>query len=253
MISFSPENIILITGASSGIGAATALLCNSLNATVIASGRNREALESLQASAVYPERFYIEPRELMEDIPTLPHWVKSLKEQYGKLQGLVCCAGYSKIAPLRLYDYNDAHAIYDMHVHVPLLLAKGFSDRRNNIGNGSSIVFIGSYVANIATRNQIIYAPAKAAITSATMHLAQELAGQKIRVNCVSPAFVETPLIENYVKTVLGKPDKSVYERYPFGVGMPKDIAEMIVFLLSSCSRWVTGKDHVMDGGLLHA
>ena len=134
MTMLTPENRVLVTGASSGIGMAVALLCNQMGATVIASGRDMPRLQNLKNACAHQESLHIEPRDLQEDMDSLPQWVAGLRQKYGKLTSLVCCAGYAAVMPLRAYDRNAAASLYDIHVHAPLLLARGFADKRNNMG-----------------------------------------------------------------------------------------------------------------------
>jgi len=90
MIRFESEDIFLITGASSGIGAGIAVLLNQLGASVIGVGRNQQRLTAVKTQALYPENFFLEYKDLAQSINELPLWITVLKEKYGKLRGLVC-------------------------------------------------------------------------------------------------------------------------------------------------------------------
>lgn len=107
MISFNPSDIFLITGASSGIGRAAALIMNELGASIIAVGRNAAKLQSLKNEAHNPDNIFIEMREMTEDIAGLTDWVKSLVKKYGKLKGIILCAGASITEPLKILDYEN--------------------------------------------------------------------------------------------------------------------------------------------------
>ena len=249
MISFTAEQVFLITGASSGIGEAIALQCNALGGTVIANGRNRERLESNKLKATAPERFHIEQRDLTKEIESLPLWVKSLREKYGKLHGLVHAAGVSLTASLREYEFTTALKLFAIHVHVPLLLAKGFSDRRNNIGKGASIVFIASASAVVPVRGMVVYSSAKAAIIAAARSMSKELVGHGIRVNCISPGLVKTHMGDEYANTLGEQNFATIVGLYPLGIGIPDDIASPAMFLLSHASSWMTGQNLYVAGG----
>ena len=93
---------------STGIGRATALLCNELGAKVIAVARTRENLEALKNEAKFPENILIESRDLSQNLEELPDWVTELRKQYGKFSGFVHCAGYNTMAPFKCYDLKDA-------------------------------------------------------------------------------------------------------------------------------------------------
>ncbi len=249
MIAFSPEQRILVTGASSGIGKAIALRLNSLGATVIANGRDAAKLATARDEAPHPERFQPEPLDLTADLDGLPQWVKTLRERHGKLHGLVPCAGVSLICPLREYTREKANALFDIHFHAPLLLAKGFADRRNNTGKGASIVFMASGGAVARAPGLSIYGGAKGALITAGGVLSRELAGQGLRVNTLAPAMVNTPMGEHFFDFIAPEAREKELAAYPLGIGEPDDVAGMAAFLLSEHGRWITGQTIVLDGG----
>ena len=249
MIAFNENDLILISGASTGIERATALLCNELGAKVIAVARTRENLEALKNEAKFPENILIESRDLSQNLEELPDWVTELRKQYGKFSGFVHCAGYNTMAPFKCYDLKDAEKMFNIHFHAGMLLARGVTDRRN-AQKPCSCVFISSICTVTALRMLTIYASAKGALLGAVKCMSKELSTQGIRVNCVSPALVRTPLTENYSNVVmgydvLGKED----EIYPLGISEPIDIANSIVFLLSKASAKITGQNIIIDGG----
>lgn len=246
---------MLVTGASSGIGAATARRLNALGATIIAVGRNEEHLAKEKENAEFPEHFHLEQKELLENMEELPGWVRALCRKYGKLRGLVNCAGYHQFTSLRQYDLADARKMFDLHFHAPMLLAGGFADRRSNTGQGAAMVFLASIVAFTAHKGVIAYGPAKAALVSAIGHMGQELAPQGMRANCISPGMVRAGMSLK-ASSVTGSDAFLEHEEaaYPLGLGRAEDIADMAAFLLSDNSRWITGKNFTLDGGrCLHA
>ena len=249
MIYFAADQVILVTGASSGIGAAIALKLNALGATVIANGRNLDKLEAVRGKCAYPEAFCVEALDLLADMDALPQWITELKERYGKLRGLVCCAGYAGLMPLREYSRVEAGRLFDIHFHVPLLLAKGFADRRNNTGPGSSLVFIASVAALAREAGLSAYGGAKAALLTATAVISKELAAQKIRVNAIAPGVVRTPMGEEYLSFLSDVGREKEMAAYSLGLGEPEDVAGLAVFLLSDAGRWITGQTIAMDGG----
>ena len=171
-------------------------------------------------------------------------YIKELKEKYGKLRGLICCAGVDCPKSLKSIDYLSAKEIFDINYYVPVFLAKGFSDKRNNIGEGSSIVFIASTAAVYPEKGQAVYAGSKAALVASAKSISEENALKKIRVNCISPAYVETPMYQKNLENI-----GTDLSGYPFGIGKPSDIANMTAFLLSNDARWITGQNYILDGG----
>ena len=249
MISFTRDQLILVTGASSGIGEAIALELNALGATVIANGREREKLEAGKSRCAYPECFHIEPLDLTVDMEGLPLWIKTLRERYGKLGGLAHAAGATLTAPLREYDLPTAHRLFDLLFHAPMLLAKGFADRRNNVGKGASMVFISAAGAVIPAPSLLIYSSAKGALLTGARCMAKELAPQGIRVNCVSPGLVKTPMQREFASLLGPEAFAEVERSYPLGLGAPEDVAAAAIYLLSARAKWITGQNMLFSGG----
>lgn len=246
MISFNSEQRFIVTGASSGIGEATALLLNELGASVIGIGRNQERLNAMKAKAKHPENVFLEQKDLTENIEGLPAYVKVLKEKYGKFSGMAYCAGITDVTPLRGLDLNQIQKVFDIDFFAPIFMSKGIVDKRNNIGKGTAIVLISSSAGIIPVRGMVSYCGAKAALINSAKVIAKEYSAQGIRVNLVSPSDIATPMtqtgdIKDFVETRK--------EIYPFGLGKPEDVANMIAFLLSDKAKWITGQNYVIDCG----
>lgn len=240
MISFSSEQRFIVTGASSGIGEGVALLLNELGATIIGIGRNPERLEGMKAKSKFPENVFLEQKDLAEDISGLPVYVKSLKAKYGKFSGMAYCAGITLNQPLQLKDYEVSRRLFDIDYFAPMFLTKAFGDRRNTIGRGTSIVLISSAAANCSARAMSDYCGAKAALSHSARCIAKELAPHGIRINCVLPADIVTPM-------TLADPDILASKNYPMGVGEVVDVANVVAFLLSDKAKWITGQNYVVD------
>lgn len=249
MISFDKEQIFLVTGASSGLGEGTALLLNELGASVIAVGRNRERLENVRKKSKFPENVFLEEKDLTEDIAGLPQYVKSLKDKYGKLQGLAYCAGVVEVKPLQLVDYGEMKKLFDINYFSPIFMAKGFADRRVNRGRGSAAVFISSMAAFVSSRGMLTYSGSKAGLAASIRAIARETAPSGVRFNCVSPSDIVTPMThgsEPIFNIMKEKEDK-----YPMGFGEVGDVARMIAYLLSDDAKWITTQNYIIDCGYM--
>ena len=240
MISFTADQRFIVTGASSGIGEGVALLLNELGATVIGIGRNEERLLAMKAKARFPENVFLEQKDLTEDVAGLPAYVKQLREQYGKFQGMAYCAGVAQVMPLRAVELADIHAIFAINYFAPVFMAKGFADRRNNNGGRSSMVFIASVAGVHCSPGMTSYSGSKGALIATMRSLAPELAPAGLRVNCVSPAFIETGMASDIERAY-------AEGKYPFGLGQVSDVANVVAFLLSEQARWITAQNYIID------
>ena len=114
---------------------------------------------------------------------------------------------------------------------------------------GASFVFISSIRALHGLEGSIIYSASKGAVCSGVRAMALELAPRKIRVNAVLPSIVRTEMIDSFFETI---PEESIQEMvaaHPLGLGMPEDVANACIYLLSDASKWMTGTNLVLDGG----
>ena len=247
MIKFNGENI-LVTGASDGIGKAICILLNSLGANVIGIARSEDKLKLLKEEMTYKEKFSYVIRDLSIDIDELPNLVSKIAKEYGKLSGLVYAAGKLELLPIKALDSNSIDTLYNVNFKSLLMTTKGFTDKRNSLEN-SSIVYISSISSILGIKGMISYSTSKGAINSLVKTLAVEVSNRKIRVNSILPGHVETNMtLQN--KDANSKEYLNELETmYPLGLGEPEDIANIVTFLLSDKSRWITGQNIVVDGG----
>lgn len=243
-MSFNPFSLagkrVLVTGASSGIGRQIAISFSKMGADIVATGRNVERLNETMA-ALAPGKHEAIPAEIVDDAQRV-----ALADQAGPLNGLVHCAGTSVLAPIRLASQKHLRDLYILNYESPMLLTQRLLYRKA-IQNSGSILFVASIAAHIGVPGVGAYSGTKAAILATVRCLAMELIKQKIRVNCLSPSLVESPLLELMSKNV-SLEEKS--RDHPLGLGTPEDVANAAIYFVSDASRWVTGTTLVMDGGL---
>lgn len=240
--------IYLVTGTSSGIGYAIAQELLSQNYSVVGVSRKITPKVSLLTQD-YPGTYTHELRDLSIEIDLLPEWVRNLASNYGRFSGLVHSAGIQQILPLRSTNYTTMLNLFNINVFAALSLAKGIADRRCNVGEGTSIVFLSSLASNTGSPGIITYSASKAAINGAMRSMSRELASQKIRVNSVLPGFVETEMIEKWKDVYNTEYVDRMKNNYPLGLGTPEDVAAMVIFLLTNKSKWITGCEFNVSGG----
>ena len=249
MIQFSEHETFVVTGASSGIGRATALRLHGLGANVVGVGRNTVRLGELKAETGESLRMHVEQKDLTEDLDALHAWVRGIKDRYGPLRGLILAAGMQQTVPLQAMAMDQAKALFDLNYFSHICLARGFCDRRVHAGTGSSIVFISSTVSVRPVPGIISYSASKGAIDAAMRAMAIELAHLGIRINAVSPGFVRTRMVESWEQTSTEEQLQKRREQHPLGFGRPEDVADACCFLVSESARWITGHCLVVDGG----
>ena len=248
MNDFNKEQIFIVTGASSGLGEGVALMLNELGATVVGIARNERRLNEMKAKCKYPENMHLEIKDLAENIERLPNYVKELKNKYGKFQGMAYCAGITDVKPLQLLDLDEMKRLFDINYFAPIFMAKGFADRRNNVGAGASAVFIASTAAFASSRAMATYVGSKAGLIASIRSIARECAPYKIRFNCVSPSDIKTPMtMEKNISEYI----KNREQDYPMGIGEVEDVANLIIYLLSNKAKWITAQNYVVDCGVI--
>lgn len=232
---------ILITGASSGIGRATAIVCSRMGAHVFITGRNKYEL-----NVTFNQLYGSGHMQLSADL-TEESDVAELVENIGMLDGLVSNAGVNKRALVTFLKLHDMDRILKTNFGAPVILLKKLL-KAKKIRSESSIVFISSIAVFQSSLGDGVYSASKGAINAFSKVLALELAPKKIRVNTIMPGMIRTQLIE---KGPLTDEDYINDEKkYPLGrYGTAEEIAYAVLFLLSDHTRWITGSDLVIDGG----
>lgn len=244
------DKVVLVTGASSGIGRAAALLFAKNGATVIAVGRNEGELISL-SNELKKGKGVIKPQlaDLTEQ-SQLDRIVNDTKDKFGKIDCLVNSAGVIMMGSIETTTLDDWDKLMQINLRSVFQLTQmcvpHLAKTKGNIVNVSSVAGMRAFP------NVLAYCVSKAALDQFTRCTALELAPQGIRVNAISPGVVVTNLHKRS-----GMEDDA-YQKFlehsktthPIGrVGTPEEVAELIYFLASDKAGWITGANYEIDGG----
>lgn len=235
---------ILVTGASSGIGKATALECAKMGAKLVITGRDETRLNEVYNS--------LEGEGHMQIIADLSkdEDIHRLVKEVPTLNGCVNNAGYNIMSVIQFIKKDDLERIMNVNLTAPILLTQ-LLVKNKKIAKDSSIVFTSSISAR--GRNSVgnsMYSATKGGLSSFMKNAALELAAKRIRCNAVLPGMVETPLKEgkSNITEEQWEINRQLYPLKRFG--KPEEIAYGIIYLLSDASAWVTGTELIIDGGM---
>lgn len=246
---FSLEGkVILVTGASSGIGRACAVACAEAGASVVLTGRDEARLE--ETFRMLSQPLGALTAKCVADLSDEKDFENLLGASSAPYDGIVHCAGISKLRPFPFASPQVLKKLLSVNTLAPIELTRRLL-KNGAVRNGASIVFVSSIAGmRIASVGQTAYALSKAALCGAAKAMALELAYQKTRVNCICPGAVETPIHASAGLSEEQLADDA-QKNYPLQrYGKPEEIAYAAVYLLSDSAAWTTGTELVIDGGL---
>lgn len=243
---FNPFSIegktILVTGAASGMGKATAIACSKMGANIVAADLNAVGLASTlkELEGDTHSSFVI-------NLADESSWADLLTNT-PVLDGVANCAGIANMNPFLFVSREEFDKVFNINFFGPVLLTKGLI-KAKKLNKGGSVVFVSSVDGpRVVHSGNSVYSAAKNALVGVARNMAVDLAAKRIRVNCILPGTTDTPLIRT--ANVTEESLAEVAKTFPLKrFGTPEDMAYGIIYLLSDASGFVTGTELTIDGG----
>jgi NAD(P)-dependent dehydrogenase (short-subunit alcohol dehydrogenase family) len=238
----------LVTGASSGIGKATAVLLAECGARVVLTGRDEVRL--MQTLSELKGAEHLVSVASLENADQTAEWLKGILERSGPLSGIFHCAGTELIRPARLIKQAQINDVFGGSLFAAFGIARAIS-AKNALVDGGSIVFMSSVAGSTGQSGMTVYSAAKAGIDGLVRSLACEFASKKVRVNAIASGAVHTAMHDRLTNSSGDEVILSYAQSHLLGFGQAEDVAQAALYLLSPASRWVTGTTMVVDGGYM--
>lgn len=237
---------ILVTGASSGIGRACAIMLADLGASVVLTGRRADALDETWRQMRNKDAHLIYSCDITD-----ANAIADLVKNSGKLDGLVHAAGVGPMCPIGFVEEELVESVFKTNYYPFLELMKHYS-RGKNRNEKFSAVAISSVAAFSGWGGVSVYAGSKGALSASVRALSMELAPKGVRVNAVCPSNIKTPMYEAGSKEMnTDESLKALLAKQPLGLGLPEQVASAVAFLLSDAASFITGVNLPVDGGYL--
>jgi 3-oxoacyl-[acyl-carrier protein] reductase len=240
--------VAVVTGASKGIGAAIAKSLAAAGASVVVNYASSKAdANSVVAAIIAAGGQAVAVQGDVSKAAEAQGIIEAAVQEYGRLDILVNNSGVYEFSPIEAFTEEQFHKLFNVNV-LGLLLTTQAAVK--HLGEGASIINIGSVVSRITPPSSAVYTGTKGAVDAITGVLARELAPKKIRVNGLNPGMVETE--GTHTAGFIGSDfEAGTVAQTPLGrIGQPKDIASIAVFLASDDSAWLTGELILAGGGL---
>lgn len=237
---------IVVIGASSGIGKATAELCAKRGASISLCARREEVLKEISGKMGANHGSY--QLDVTWDKARIEEVFDSIVKERGMIDGMVYSAGISANMAFGIIPPSRFDSVLKTNLVGAMLTTQAAINLKRVKREGCSIVWIASVATSKPSGGGLfMYSASKAAMVGGMRSISMELVKRNIRINAVSPGAVQTEIWEQYVLSE--KQKQELYKKHPLGLGKPEDIAAACSYLLSDDSRWVTGQEFFIDGG----
>jgi 3-oxoacyl-[acyl-carrier protein] reductase len=246
MYSFK-DQIVIVTGATRGIGQAIATAFLNAEAVVIGTyGSNKSSADQFIAENAHRSGNLHLYQCNASDAEAVESFFSDVEEKFNAIDVLINNAGIRRDAMLALMNNDDWQQVIDVNLTGSYLMAKQavLLMMKKKYGR---IINITSPVAHLGFAGQANYAASKAGQVAMTKSLSKEIAKKKITVNCVSPGFIDTDFIKDLSKEQLGEYKKLVPMRR---FGKPEEVADSVLFLASKNASYITGTVLEVNGGI---
>lgn len=247
------EKVVLVTGAATGIGRATALAAASGGARLVLVDLNADELERTAAQARSAGAECATHVTDVSDETAVASLAERVLAETAVPDAIVCSAGIQRAGRVETVDVRDWDALMSVNARSCFLVAKNFVPGMRSSGKGGSIVNIASLAGVAGGSGMTAYSASKGAIIAFSKALANEVADAGIRVNSVCPGWIDTPFNQPAIDDMGGVDAQAalISRIVPLGrQGTPKEVADLVLFLCSDSSAYVTGQSLIIDGGV---
>jgi len=242
------DKVTLITGASRGIGYATAIEFAKQGAKIILNGTDQDRLIMLQQYVLeaYHVESFILPYDV-RDITEIKNAFLWIKKNLGRLDALVNNAGVLDDALLGMVTEQQMSNTFSTNIEA-VIYHMQYASRLMTKQKQGSIINVSSIIGKTGNAGQVVYGSSKAAVIGATLSASKELGPHNIRVNAVAPGFIDTDMTKQLSEEKFAQ---RMSEIKMGRIGQPEEVANVILFLASDLSSYVTGQVIGVDGGMV--
>jgi 2-keto-3-deoxy-L-fuconate dehydrogenase len=249
------EKVAIVTGGGSGIGKAVALLFSKNNAIVhileLNKGLAEETVKQIKLTGMTAYAHACDVTSQQETQTAIREIIKLS----GKIDIVVNCAGIAHIGKLDNTTEEDFDKVFRVNVkgtYNVMLACIGQMVKQNS----GVVLNLGSIASSIGIPDRFAYAMSKGAVLSMTLSVAKDYLKNNIRCNCISPARIHTPFVDNFIKNNYPGREEEMFQKLsktqPIGrMGKPEEVATLALYLCSDEASFITGSDYPIDGGFI--